>query len=413
MAHLDLIDGHHNFGKLGLLDELRHRLYHLRQRILFPARAMADLIRTASMFHFADVARSVGLEPTRVLREVGLPPTSLQDPEGLVSGGRFRRLLEAAALAAGIDDFGLRLAERSGLSNLGPVAFVVREQTSVGAAVEALARYIHVQNETVRIRIERSGHRVVIAPMLVLRRPAPARQAIELSVGVCYRILNLLIGPGWRPLEVNFAHSPPRRRETYRRFFACKVTFNADSDAIVFPASDMEIATPAADATLARYAQKYVEMIAGRSPDMEGKVREMISALLPTGQCSLERIAEYFGSTPRTIQRKLTEAGTSFSEMLDTQRAALVIRLVEDRSRSLSSVALLLNFSAQSALARWFHGRFGVSITRWRKESAQKSTPPNAVTRVVKQGGNRRVTTETSSRSTRPLSRSSRRVPMG
>jgi hypothetical protein len=169
---------------------------------------MVELIRTASLFHFAAVARSVGLEPSRILREVGLPSTSLQNPEGLVSAGRFGRLLEAAARAASIDDFGLRLAERSGLSNLGPAAFVVREQTSVGAAVEALARYVYVQNGTVRIRIERDGERVVVAPMLVRRRAAPARQAIELSVGVCYRILNISRGE-FRPFPAPQARNLP------------------------------------------------------------------------------------------------------------------------------------------------------------------------------------------------------------
>src|SRR5271170_1276456 len=141
---------------------------------------MTDLIRSACLTHYADVARSVGIEPMQLLRSVGLPPTSLRDPDIRIAAGGVRRLLEASAAAAGIDDFGLRLAERGGLSNLGPVALLVREQATVGAAMETLARYIHVHNESIRIRIERDGDMVAIAPTLSLRPATPARQSIEL-----------------------------------------------------------------------------------------------------------------------------------------------------------------------------------------------------------------------------------------
>jgi Arabinose-binding domain of AraC transcription regulator, N-term len=158
---------------------------------------MADLIRAACLTHYTDVARSVGIDPAKILKSVGLPLRGLTDPDIKIPSGGVRRLLEASAAAAGIDDFGLRLAERGGLSNLGPVALVVREQATVGAALEALGRYIHIHNESVRLRIERHGEVVMIAPMLLLGRPVPARQSAELLVGVAYRILSAFLGSGW------------------------------------------------------------------------------------------------------------------------------------------------------------------------------------------------------------------------
>jgi hypothetical protein len=99
-------------------------------------------------------------------RKLSIGAASLHDPDIRIAAGGVRRLLEASAAAAGIDDFGLRLAERGGLSNLGPVALVVREQATVGAAMEALARYIHVHSGSLRLRIDRHGDMVAIAPAL-------------------------------------------------------------------------------------------------------------------------------------------------------------------------------------------------------------------------------------------------------
>ena len=79
---------------------------------------MVDLIRAACLAHYAETARSVGLDPARMLKSVGLPPC-LTDPDIRIPGGGVRRLLEASAAAAGIDDFGLRLASVSGFQTSG------------------------------------------------------------------------------------------------------------------------------------------------------------------------------------------------------------------------------------------------------------------------------------------------------
>ena len=334
---------------------------------------MPDLIRAACLTHYADVARSVGIDPAKMLKSVGLPARGLADPDIKIPSGGFRRLLEASAAAAGIDDFGLRLAERGGLSNLGPVALVARDQPTVGAAMEALARYIHVHNESVRLRIERHGHLIIIAPMLLLGRPVPVRQGAELLLGMTYRILSAFLGAGWRPLDVQFAYPAPRNRETYRRFFNCNVAFGAEFDAIICPAIDMDRPMAAANASMARYAESYIETIAARSSTIEGKVRELVVTLLPTGRCSLDRVAQHLGCDGRTVQRRLAEHGKNFSDLLDEQRAEMVVRLIEDKARTLPAVAELLGFSAQSALARWFRDRFGCSITQWRTDPTHRS----------------------------------------
>ena len=36
----------------------------------------------------------------------------------------------------------------------------------------------------------------------------------------------------------------------------------------------------------------------------------------------------------------------------------------------------MLGFSAQSAMARWFKGRFGRSITEWRSDARERRSPP-------------------------------------
>jgi Arabinose-binding domain of AraC transcription regulator, N-term len=87
---------------------------------------MPHLIRSAVLTDYVLVARSLGLEPYRLVQAAGLPASCLRDPDRKIPLGAVLHLLEDSARAAGIEDFGLRLAERRSLSNLGPVGLLVR-----------------------------------------------------------------------------------------------------------------------------------------------------------------------------------------------------------------------------------------------------------------------------------------------
>jgi AraC-like DNA-binding protein len=334
---------------------------------------MADLIRSASLTHYAEIARSAGIDPKAMLKQARLPLHCLDRPDLRIAVAGVRRLLEASAEASGVEDFGLRLAERGGLSILGPVALVVREQATVGAAIDALARYIHIHDEAMRLEIDRRGDLVTIAMFLRGGAQRATRQSTELALGRVHRIIAMLFPEKWRPLEVHLAHAPPRRRAHHRKFFGCDVTFNSEFDAIICHARDMHRAIPTAQPILASYVEARVKEIGARPEDWDGKVRELMRALLPDGNCTIATVAEHMACDRRTIHRRLRECSTSFSAILDAERIDVATRLIEDGNRPLKEIAGLLGFSAQSALARWFHGRFGCSITEWRSNGHQRA----------------------------------------
>jgi hypothetical protein len=197
---------------------------------------MTDLIRSACLTHYAEVARSVGLDPVEMLRKVRLPVSCLERPDLRIAVAGVRRLLESSAAAAGIDEFGLRMADRGGLSNLGSVALVVREQATIGNAIEALSRFIHIHHEGMRLKIERHEDVVTISITLRGGRPRAPRQSTEMALGSIHRIIGSLFGDDWQPLDVHLGHAPPRNRRYYRSFFRCNVIFNSEIDAILLAA---------------------------------------------------------------------------------------------------------------------------------------------------------------------------------
>ncbi|MCP3374287.1 AraC family transcriptional regulator [Bradyrhizobium cajani] len=328
---------------------------------------MTDLIRSAGLSYYPEVARSVGLDPRQMMRKVRLPLACLDKPDTPIAVAGLRRLLELSAEASGAEDFGLRLAERGGLTNFGAVGLIVREQATVGEAIEAFSRFIHVHHDGMRLGVSHDKHTVTIALHLRGRRPTAPRQAIDMALGSVHRIIQSLFSSDWRPQEVHLHYPPPHDCKRYREFFGCRVTFNADDDSIVLSAHDMARRIPSAHPLIASYLRKRIEAIETRPASWEAKVDEVVRILLASGDCTVERVAEHLACTRRTVHRHLAASGTSFSAILDAQRADLVTQLIDDPGRPLADIAVQLGFSAQSAMARWFRGRFGCSITEWRK----------------------------------------------
>jgi AraC-like DNA-binding protein len=320
---------------------------------------MSGLIRSASLTHYADVARRAGLDPFRMLSEFGLPPRCLKEPELMVPIDAVRLLLESSAERSRVEGFGLLMAEARRLSNMGPLGLLIREQPTTRLALEALVRYSNRLNEALFLTIEESQEVVVLREELIVGGSGSVRQSTELAIGVAFRMLRTFLGSDWRPRRVCFAHDTPGDRSVHERVFGRPVEFGHDFNGIVCARADLEVINPDADPEVARLARQMLEANpASRPPDMATRVRELVVMLLGTGTCTIDRVAQHLGIDRRTIHRRLTHEGATFSDLVEGVRRELAERYVKDPHRSLAEVSLLLGFSAPSGFSRWYRKQF-------------------------------------------------------
>ncbi len=322
------------------------------------------MMRSASLDGYVALARSFGLDPLKLIDRAGIPRTCLTNPDLKLSISAYCKLLEASARAAGADDFGVRLAESRQLSTFGPVGLVVREQPTVRKAIGALVANIRLHNESASLELEESDDIVLVKPGLAVARGVPAAQAKDMVLGVVCRVLTLLLGPNWRPVSVCFVRAPPAHLAAHKRVFGGHLEFNRDFNGIVCLRSDIDKPIAGADPGLAREAERYVALLGvGAKRNATDDIRRIAVTLLPSGQCTVERVAKHLGIDRRTVHRHLADRGTTFSAIVDDLRDELAASYIEQGDQPFASVAELLGFSAQSAFAHWHQTRFGVSAT--------------------------------------------------
>ncbi|MEJ8859392.1 AraC family transcriptional regulator [Variovorax robiniae] len=321
---------------------------------------MSNLVRSASLTNYPEVARAVGLDPLVLLAGVGLSPACLHDPEMRIPSYAVRDLLEASAKASGVDNFGLRMAETRHLSNLGAVALMAREEPTVRRVVRAMMRYSHVLNESLFVELEEANGIAVMREEFLVGQGGSSRQATELLVGVTFRSLKFFLGPAWNPLQVCFSHAPPRDPSLHFQLFGYGVYFGQHFNGIACTTSDLDAPNPMADPVMARYARQVLEASAASTRmSAADSVRNILLVLLPSGQCSIEQVAQQLGVDRQTVHRRLVREGTGFREVVNTIRRELAAHYLDDGTRPLAQVAELLGFSALSAFSRWYRQQFG------------------------------------------------------
>lgn len=332
------------------------------------------VVRSASLAGYVDLAQSVGLDARTMLRRAGLSMRSLEDPETPLSTTAVRGLLEDSAQASGVEDFGLRMASRRQLSNLGPISLVLKEEPTARAALDTLCRYLRLLNASLLTRVEQLDALVIIREEILVEHAASTRQSMELAVGVMYRILRELLGGSWKPVRVCFSHRPPRESAAHRSFFGTQVDFNSEFNGIICNAADLQTPLAGSNPEMARFARQYLDRaLSGQHQSTKTTVRQLIAALLPGGRCTSQQVAQHLGIDRRTVHRHLAREGESFATLLQSVRSELVLRQVQDSDLPLSEVAQLLGFAAPAAFSHWFRHTFGCSVTAWRTQEKAKA----------------------------------------
>ena len=331
---------------------------------------MGVLVRAAVLTNYFDVARQLGLNTGPLLRATGLNAAVLADQNQQIPIAAAVQLLELSAEATGCPTFGLRMAESRQLSDFGAISLLITQQATLRAALRTLSQYRHLLNKALAIDIEDAGGTAILREEVV-SETGPSRQATDLAVGTLFRMCASILGRQWHPYSVNFTHAAPEDTQVHRRIFGgrygFRLEFNSDFNGITCATSDLDIPIPTADPALARYAEQFLASFGDASPSsVVLDVRKAIYLLMPMGRANIDQVAQGLGLNTRTLQRRLDEAGHSFTDLINEVRRELVVRYMANPDNSVGKIAELLGYSVHSSFTRWFITHFGVPPAQWR-----------------------------------------------
>lgn len=288
----------------------------------------------------------------------------------------WREVLEAAAERLRQPDLGLRLGQRFTPAHLGLLGYVLQSCGTVGAALERLQHYERLINGINRLRRREvtDDHGLPCTDLVWgVEHGRPGQQVDSCNIATLLQVTRRMTGLDAGPLRIDFVNPAPADLAPYIAFFRCPLHFDQPETRVRLPSAWLDVPLPNPDPQLAGLLQRQVDALLAQLPDeadIVQAVRRSLARHLRRQSAGLDDIAADLNLSPRTLHRRLEEAGTSYRALWEDTRRHLAEEYLLDPHLTLNDIAGLLGFSEQSALTRAFRRWHGVGPKAWRRQSA-------------------------------------------
>lgn len=315
-----------------------------------------------------------GVDADAVLRGVRLDPALVEKSRARYPTDRVAEAWSRSVELTGDADFGLSAAEFYRPTDFHGLAVVFLASSDLGTALARLARYHAVVNTAVKMRVSTGDGRIELHCLTPGASSLRRRVMEDTRAAVLVDLCRNGVADPLDPLEIHYTSPRPASIVAHEKMFRCRMVFDAEDWRLVFRASDAERPFQASNRELAQSNDHVLESVLQslRQDDLVSRVKRAMVDELPSGTPSENRIAKAVSLSARSLQRRLAEQRTSFSDLLAAVRRELAERYVLDHGLPVTEISYMLGFSDLSSFSRAFK--------RWTGRSpaeARRSLPRN------------------------------------
>jgi AraC-like DNA-binding protein len=310
----------------------------------------------------------LGVPAAAVLRRAGLPQSFAEQPRVLLSTKELFALWRAVAEVSGDPAIGLLLGTENRTERFHPISLAALASENFAAAVDQMARYKQLTCPE-EITQKKDGDQWSIQFRWLLADEVEPAVLVECCFAWVLSIARHGIGSRLSPMRVEFVE-PRAHSKTIERHLGCPVVSGASRNAIVFRRADAQRPFVTRNAELlAMLAPQFEQELKqeNKEENFLERVRTAIQQKLTGRRPSIEDIADGLHVSPRTLQRRLQDEGSSFQRLLDEARHQLARRYLNNSVLELNEAAYLLGYEDGNSFVRAFRTWEGIPPARWRE----------------------------------------------
>lgn len=314
------------------------------------------------------VLQAAGHEIAPLLAAADIPPFALEEPSFRIRVAQETRFTAEALARLARPDAGLLVGQHYHMVMFGVLGLAAASAATVRELLRTLLRYPVLSWGMCRCALWSDGTAATLQfePHEAVGDHLPFY--VERDITCTVTLLRDMLGSLCPALRVRLRHARPADALAYERFFDGRVEFGAAAYEIRFEAADWERAPPQADPLSFRFydnqCRRMTETLLA-SLDYTDVVRSRLRAMVPMP--SLGRLAATLRLSERSLQRRLTAAGTSFSELLRETRLEQARRILRRERVPLDEIAWRLGFEDPIAFSHAFKEWTGQAPREYRR----------------------------------------------
>ncbi|MCF7535105.1 AraC family transcriptional regulator [Pseudomonas petrae] len=311
--------------------------------------------------------KAIGLSPTSVLRQAGLPITLHIRDNSQVTTAQLFRLWQAIETLSEDPTVGIRFATSLQTALLPPsslVAFYARDYR------DGLARTARFKRmcapERVDMRCE--GDECSITVEWLHSRCAEPAALADVAFTSFVELGRQGTGERIVPKRIELMRSN-MDDSAYQHYFGCSVRFGSSRNTLVLDSADLDRPFRTHNAEL---LEMLVPALASALQEQEAcssvsdEVKVVLKRSMASGRPDLAYVARELGTSERTLQRRITGEGNNFRRLTLEARQDMVRSLLLDSAIEINEVAYLVGFEDANSFYRAFRSWEGVTPAQWR-----------------------------------------------
>lgn len=312
--------------------------------------------------------QQLGIDPYDVARKARLPLTIITGAVAVTADQYFRIWQAYSDLVGDIAIGIINLATAFETAHYPPPVLATYHARDYRDALNRMARYKQLcPPESLRIT-EESDYCTIELEWMRSEQSGP-----PMLVGITLAFLLELgrrgTGQSLSARSVEFSHSMGDVR-ALEAYFGCPVRIGASVNRLTLHRRDLdrpfisynkellEILTPVLDRSLDEQRSRSI-------PEM---VKWMLKRSLAGGHFDIRTVASELSMSDRTLQRRLTDEGTTFKQLLTQVRHEQAREYLADPNLDIKEVAFLIGYEDQNSFYRAFRLWEGDTPSNWRSQ---------------------------------------------
>jgi AraC-like DNA-binding protein len=332
-----------------------------------------DRIKLARVFWAG--LKCIGLSPGAVLRRSNLPLT-VYSGESFVTASQLFAIWRAIGELSNDPTIGWKFMSRVETDQYHPTLLAALYARTYRECLERLARYKRLCSAE-EFRFTQKGDETVVEVSWPFGGDEPVP---PLMIDSVFALVTELGRRGTKailnPKRVELAR-PAQPGDGLEEYYGCPVKYRATRNALVLRTADLE--RPFAthnDELLAMLAPQFERALEeGRTEqNILAQVKWVLKRLLSGSQPDLVMVAKELGMSERTLQRRITDEGTTFRELLNETRHELARQYLRNDSVEINEAAFLVGYEDPNSFYRAFRSWEDKTPAEWRAANRRKTS---------------------------------------
>ncbi len=329
--------------------------------------ASIPLMRCQFLLPFIDILDGIGAPTGSLLEKFRLPTSLMEKADLYIPLLPTLRFVEIGQRTQGLEDFGFLASQQLHYEHLGEkIRTLIAQSPSLLVALQHTCKWASLENTNLTMWIELHDDHAKVCSRLIGTNVIPHLEHSEwLQLIFPIYVVRQFAGFGWMPTTIAFeARYTPRRTTQAHwpnvRFLSGQhaAWIDVPTSLLSLPSRPNEISPPPPNDEDGPSADEIIRSL-----------KLMLPSYMDEKIPSLASVAEMAGVSARSLQRKLSHAGFTYSDLVEAARYDIASKLLRNTDSKIIDIAFSSGYTDPAHFTRAFRRISGVTPRTFREQS--------------------------------------------